>query len=739
MDKEAAAATQFRRERILHTLLVFSAIAVPVVLIPSIYLLIKRDLYFIVAMDIGAYGFVLFALFCSKTMPYPVRAFGVSLLTYLVGFVILMEVGPFSAGPVWLFAFPVLCGLLIGNKAALVSHTINAVTLFAIGWALHSGWGVNWYNKDVLSAPTWLVITCNFLILNYFVTLSLGRLLDDLQSALSSEGRLIQELKTKQEQLEASNMLLQSEIGQKKIAVDKLNRSEARYRQLFNEAPVMYVITEYANGTELIKDVNQLFLHQLGYAKDAVINRPLSDFYAEENRPGEGDVSDGPEAQERLLLDGKGGHLCTTMHALPEMNDLGMVVGTRVMFVDITQRKQAEERARILESNAQRSQRIEAIGTLAGGIAHDFNNILTAVIGYSQICLLKMQKDNPAYDKIEAIYHAGERARELVRQILTFSRNSETTLAPIDIGPLIKEVLKLLRASLPSTIELSQKIAPRLPLIKADSTQIHQIIMNLCTNSAHAMEQTGGRLQVQVDPIIIKSEDAAWLPELSPGSYVRIIVEDTGSGIPEGILPRIFEPYFTTKEHSEGTGLGLSVVHGIVKSYKGAVHVTSGIDTGSTFQVFLPALPRQPRQMPMAPAADCLAKGNEHILLVDDEPAVLKMTDQMLTHLGYKVTAFDNGPAAFEHFKSRPEAFDLLFMDMTMPGITGDQLAARSRQIRPDIPILLYTGYNMRLTGEYTRQAGLDDVLMKPFDQAELAKAVRRAIDRLREDIGVRP
>jgi PAS domain S-box-containing protein len=726
---------QYLRDNIVHALLLSSVIIGLIAVIPSVWLSLKENLIHVAIFDIIVYLFVVYACF-SKALSYRFRAVSFSVISYLVGLVLLVVVGPFGAGPVWLFAFPIITGVLFGKKAVSAALMITVATLAAVGIALHFDVILRWSSAAGIPTVKWIVICINFIFLNFLATLAIVTILRGLQSAFFHERQLGKTLSINQEKLQSANAELQREDEQKRIALEKLNESENRYRQLFNEAPVIYVITENRNGTPYIKDVNNLFIAKLGFKRSEVIDKPLSLFYSAESQKALMDnggysraLEGGFNDQERSLLTRDGGRMDTMLNVVPELNEHGEVIGTRAMFVDITLRKQAEEQARMLEANLHRSQRIEAIGTLAGGIAHDFNNILAAVMGYSEICLLQLAENDPVHGKIKAIYDAGGRARDLVRQILTFSRHNEQALMPVQIGPLIKEVLKLLRASLPATIDLQQEVQPQLPSIMADSTQIHQIVMNLCTNAAHAMEQTGGSLKVVVDQVELSANTIGLIPEAVPGRYVNIRVDDTGYGIPREIMPRIFEPYFTTKDKGEGTGLGLAVVHGIVKTYKGAIQVTSEPGRGTSFQVYLPAITTQAGSSGAHPEMKFLPKGEERILLMDDEAMVLDMTAVMLEKLGYRVTAFNNGDEALNRFKERPDVFDLLILDMAVPKTTGDQLAFRMRRIRPRIPVILCTGYSKRLISREPGTLGADAILMKPFKHAELARTVRNVLD----------
>jgi nitrogen-specific signal transduction histidine kinase/ActR/RegA family two-component response regulator len=394
---------------------------------------------------------------------------------------------------------------------------------------------------------------------------------------------------------------------------------------------------------------------------------------------------------------------------------------------DITDQKQAEEIRKKLEGQLIQAQKMEAIGTLAGGIAHDFNNILSAVIGYNELLQMKLPKNTMEFDYAHQIGLAGTRAKDLVQQILTFSRQTEKEFKPVEISITVKEVIKLLRSSLPTTIEIKQNIQSDY-LVMGDSTQIHQILMNLCTNAGHAMKEKGGQLLIGLKNIKLNEELISDKMKLAPGIYVQLSVSDTGHGIPAEHLERIFDPFFTTKERGEGTGMGLSVVHGIVESYKGAIHVSSQEGKGTVFDIYLPAI--ESRADLDKSEAEHMPKGTEHILFVDDEPIIVEMGKSQLEALGYKVSTRSDSLEALALFKSKPDSFDLIITDMTMPKMTGDELAKDIKRIRPDIPIILCTGFSSKLTSKSAQQLDIDGLLMKPIILKDMASAVRKVIDK---------
>ncbi|MBN1102258.1 MAG: response regulator [Deltaproteobacteria bacterium] len=387
--------------------------------------------------------------------------------------------------------------------------------------------------------------------------------------------------------------------------------------------------------------------------------------------------------------------------------------------MDMTERKR-------LVIQLQQAQKMEAIGTLAGGIAHDFNNILTPIIVRSELALLDLPGGSPARSHVEGVLKAGGRARDLVSQILTFSRMGERQKKPLRMSLIVKEALKFLRSSLPTTIEMRQQVTTESTVL-ADPTEVHQVIMNLCTNAAQAMRQKGGILEVGLHEILVDSELANRIPDLQPGPYVQLSVRDTGCGMEPWTVEKIFDPYFTTKERGEGTGLGLSVVHGIVKGLEGAITVESQPGKGSSFTIFIPRIAI--RAKPEAEDAEpSLAGGSERVLLVDDERIMLDTVADMLRRLGYEVDASTDPREALRTFRSGAERYDLVITDQTMPGMTGAELAREILLTRPDTPTILCTGYSELITEEIAADMGIREFLMKPISIREMAESIRRVL-----------
>ncbi len=393
-------------------------------------------------------------------------------------------------------------------------------------------------------------------------------------------------------------------------------------------------------------------------------------------------------------------------------------------FEDITARKRMEEEKAELEEQLIHAQKMEAVGTLAGGIAHDFNNILGVIIGYTELAYNQLL-DVKRQVYLDHVITAADRAKNLVQQILAFSRQGEKDIMPLAVAPLVKETMQMLRASIPSTIDIRVNITHEATIILANVTHIHQLIMNICTNAAQAMREIGGVLSVDLENVCVNQGAVL---DLAPGEYVRLSVKDTGPGIEDAVINRIFNPFFTTKKVGEGTGLGLSVVYGIVKTYGGGVTVDSEIGKGTVFKVYLPITTNKLQKEENEPGP--LPRGNEHILLVDDEKELVDIGGKMLKSLGYTVSVGGNADEALDLFRKDPLRYDLLITDMTMPGMTGLALAAEIRAIRPSLPIALCSGCSEWVSEDEVKRLGLGEVAMKPMSRSDLALLARRALDK---------
>ncbi|MFC1811331.1 cache domain-containing protein [Thermodesulfobacteriota bacterium] len=520
------------------------------------------------------------------------------------------------------------------------------------------------------------------------------------------------------------------DISERKRSENAIRESENKFRTLFEFAPDVYYLHDM-NGHFI--DGNKTAENLLGYKKEELIGKNLFelDLLSEEGlKKAAENIAEnlagkltGPD--EYILKDKFGRQIVVEIRAIPiDYGGQNVVLG---IARDISERKRAEEERKRLETQLAQAQKMESIGTLAGGVAHDFNNILSPIILHTEMMLEDTPAENPLRLNLEEIHSASMRARDLIKQILTFSRQTEKERIPLILDSIIREAIKMLRSSLPSTVEIRQNIESGVGPVLADPTQIHQIMLNLCTNAAHAMREKGGILEASLVDVDLNPEDTAHIPDLEPGQYVKLTVSDTGAGMESSVKERIFEPYFTTKEKGEGTGLGLSVVHGIAKSYNGAILVDSEPGKGTTFQIFLPQTKR--RISSKSASAVQYSGGNERVLLIDDERSMLTALQQMLERLGYTVDARMNGVEALEIFRADPGEFDLIITDYTMPEVTGADLAREVMGIRPDIPVILCTGYSDQMDEEKSKAMGIRAFVMKPIVMGEMAETIRKVIE----------
>lgn len=479
-----------------------------------------------------------------------------------------------------------------------------------------------------------------------------------------------------------------------------------------------------------ILNVNEQACKSLGYSKSELCRMSLFDIDPSLSVERFNDIQKKREKKSQIYFeslhrakDGRVFPVEITSNLLEYKNKHYSIAFAR----DITEEKEKEKQKQRMEAHFYQAQRMEALGTLAGGIAHDFNNILSAIIGYTELTQLSCPDDSKVQSYLSNLHEASKRAKNLVQQILSFSRQGNSEKHPIDISGIINEALRMIRVSVPTTIEISQNIPANQGAVYANETQIHQIIMNLCANSCHAMEETGGCLEIDLIPAIISNQDFSNYPGLNPGRYLKLMVSDTGHGISPDLMQKIFDPYFTTKQAGKGSGLGLSTVHGIVKDHGGMIKVYSELGKGTTFHIFLP-LAEVEEQRSVKSEGD-FPRGNETILYVDDEKLLIDIGKELLEGLGYTVEAKASSIDAYEAFRAHPGKYDLVVTDMTMPKLTGEMLAIKIHKVDPAVPVILCTGYSTRLNAEKLKSIDVKQILMKPITLAVLATAVRTALD----------
>ncbi len=522
------------------------------------------------------------------------------------------------------------------------------------------------------------------------------------------------------------------DVTDQKAAEAALRAGEQRFRAFFDNSPVGLYIGDVSTRPARCVRVNRALAEMFGLPPEAFAGKTHQSIFGDQGAAKEKDAlvasvaaSGCPAvlASKWTAADGREIHVHDTCFPIPEPG--GRITGVGGVVVDQTEKVAAAGEKARLEASIRQSQKMESIGVLAGGIAHDFNNILFPIIGYAEMLADELPPDSRGRKNIQEILKSSGRAKDLVRQILAFGRKSDKSLRPVLVQPLVKEALKLLRATLPVSIEITSTIRPSRPVL-ADPTQIHQVLLNLCTNAQHAMSETGGTLCVEVAPVEVTASTAG-TPEVRPGAYLTVRIRDTGCGMDQVTLEHLFEPYYTTKPQGVGTGLGLAVVHQIVKDHGGSIDVRSEPGRGSCFTLLLP-LAEAEAAADLVPQSQAAA-GYERILLVDDEPSVVEVLRSLLESFGYSVTARYSALDALALFKNDPSAFDLVVTDIAMPHLPGDRLASEMLALRPGLPIVLCTGYTDWIDAEKVKQMGLAGFLTKPVDKCELARAVREALD----------
>ena len=524
-------------------------------------------------------------------------------------------------------------------------------------------------------------------------------------------------------------LLLQRESGRVKAEAE-LKASERQYREIYNS---LVDLSYQVDAAGMIVHMSPSVEKITGFTLEEVVGRPMTDFYCLPERRqdflNEIQKNDFIENFQAQIWKKDGSRIWVSTNSKVLRDSQGRMTGVQGLARDISSLKAAEWEKEQLEDSLRQSQKMEALGTLSGGIAHDYNNILSAILGYADLAMDSLPPDSVFHEYCAGIQIAAERARNLTSQILMYSRKMKIDRQNISIAGIIGEAVRLLKQTLPSTVNFRSRLDPDTGTVFADPTQIHQVVLNIGTNAFHALKEETGEILFTLNAVDIQGEEAAAYPELSPGKYAVLTVCDDGRGMDEQVLAKAFEPFYTTKESGRGTGLGLSVVQGIVSEMNGSIRLESKVGKGTTVRVLLPLVPPgQAGEQDIGDAAHPL-RGNERILLVDDEKSLAVLGEKTLSSLGYRVFSTTDPGEALAAFSENPGSFDLVLTDQTMPGITGISLAVRLKAIRPDIPVILSTGNSTVVSETETGSAGIGRVLSKPYSKSQLSRVIRELLD----------
>jgi len=527
-------------------------------------------------------------------------------------------------------------------------------------------------------------------------------------------------------------LVIGTEITERKKAERALKKSELRLAEAQRIAQIGNWEWDFAQGDIFwSEEMYRIFGHSKNDGAptlDTFFSRAHPDDREHLNQCLEATVRDGKRLKvEFRIIMPDGSVRFIFANAKAEKGEEGRPLRLVGTAQNISERRRVEEERASLEAQLHHVQKMETLGTLAGGIAHDFNNILTPILGYTEMAMENTDASSRVREDLKQALKAANRAKDLVQQILVFSRHVDHERRPINLILVVKEAVKLIRSWVPTTIDIRLQIDSNCGMVLADPTQLHQVMMNLCTNAYHSMRDEGGVITVKMAPAEIDPELARSNKNLASGNFISLIISDTGHGMDEGTIARIFEPFYTTKGVGEGTGLGLSVVHGIISGHEGAITVESQPDRGSTFRIYLPLVEDKETQEDIQEEKRRLA--GERIMFVDDEVIIAEMGREMLSRMGYEVSTFSNSLQALDAFTASPSSFDLVITDQTMPGMTGVQLARAMMAMRPNIPIILISGFSETITAEDSKKMGIREYVAKPILAQDLNTAIRKVMD----------
>ncbi len=708
---------------------IFGAVAV----VPSVYLSFYERRWFIGTFDIVVFV-LMFILYFKDSLGYRFRAVFIGVVTFIIGVLLMVVLGPFGGGPVWLFAFPVIVGVLLGRRLAYLALGINLLVLVLVGVFLHVGL-FQWELVAENPLEKWIVIVVNFTLLNILTTVSVLSILSALERAVDQERDLTRTVREKANQVENTNRKLRDQIEMRHESERSLAQSEQSYRLLAdNTLDIIWTMDLEGRFTYVNPVCEQIFNYSL---KDILGSR-LEDYCTTDTLEKIPSIivetpNNSPENSflkgEIDLLDRNGTPIPLEVIGKLIRDNQGEPIGFQGTARDIRERRAAQEERDRLQSQLQQAQKMESIGRLAGGVAHDFNNLLTSITGNVSLAQMDLPPGDPMDEALDEIYKAAQSAASLTRQLLAFSRRQIIDPKVLDLKSVIDDTHKMLRRLIGEDIELIIKTQDEQGNIKVDPGQLEQILINLSVNARDAMPN-GGRLWIETGSTVFDDDCCPSQADLTPGRYILLSVSDNGDGMDEETRRRIFDPFFTTKKEGHGTGLGLATVYGIVKQHRGYIDVVSEIGKGTTFKVYFPEITEEADALSKGMAEENLPQGRETVLLVEDESMVRTIAIKILKRQGYTVHSAESGPNALDLVNNNNLEIDLLLTDVVMPVMNGRELAEELHATLPDLKVLFVSGYTDDIIAHH---GVLDDGLEfigKPYTPQDLAKMVRKVLDK---------
>jgi PAS domain S-box-containing protein len=722
--KTESATLRDLQKKILDVLLLAGAVLGFVAVVPSVWLSFKEHLYFVGVLDIAIFLYVLTLLF-SNRFSYTARSVSACAICYLAGMLLFIVIGPFGAGPVWLFTFPILAAVLIGVRAGIAGLVINTLTLVVISVPIYLGSPI-WHYPATNSVEKWFVICVNFVLLNSLATISTATILRGLNKTLRKERQLKQTMSGHAQQLSDANLGMKREIAAREQATEALEQTH----DIIRASPVVAFTWRNSPGWP-IEFVTENVLILLGHTANELTTGEW--LFSSVLHPGDleritgevdrfsrdSTVTAFTHEPYRIISRDKNVKWVEDFTTIIR-NSRGEVEKYMGVVIDVSEKRK-------LEDQLVQSQKMEAIGQLAGGVAHDFNNILTAITGFSELIVMDLTDDDPIRSDISEITNAADSAALLTRQLLAFSRKEIIDPKVLDINEAVSRSEKMLQRLIGEDIELAFIPKDGLWKVIFDPGQVEQILVNLAVNARDAM-RGGGKLTLETENTVLKGENIASVGDDLSGEYVMITVSDTGQGMDAETKRRIFEPFFTTKEKGKGTGLGLSTVYGILDQNQGSIAVYSEPGSGTTFQIYIP-------RSEVAEAAETFSEesedlsGSETILVVEDQEMVRKLAKRTLEHYGYRVLTADDGIDALGICEKNDGEIDLVVTDVVMPRMSGKALFDNITKSQPELKVLFMSGYTEDAIAHHGVLEAGTNFIQKPFHGKAFAKKVRDVLD----------